>query len=265
MIARGEHLQAMQAHGLRYETPFADERLTIPVVGYPGEVDLRPDDVFLMTMKSQHTSEAFEELRWVHGDGVCVVCCQNGVANERMALCRFASVYAMLVYVPAQLIEPGRIQCHARLKSGVLDLDRFPGGSDDRAGAIAQGLEAANFSVRADPSVMRFKYAKLLMNLNNALEAIAPKGDLAKEISAAMKAEGLACFEAAGIEFAGDAEVRGRRKGIFEFGEIPGVERIGGSSRQSLLRATGDIEADYLNGEIVLLGRMHAWGAYPGQ
>ena len=111
---------------------------------------------------------------------------------------------------------------------------------------------------------MRFKYAKLLMNLNNALEAIAPKGDLAKEISAAMKAEGLACFEAAGIEFAGDAEVRGRRKGIFEFGEIPGVERIGGSSRQSLLRATGDIEADYLNGEN-RAARPYAWGAYPGQ
>ena len=94
MIARGEHLQAMQAHGLRYETPFADERLTIPVVGHPGEVDLRPDDVFLMTMKSQHTSEAFEELRWVHGDGVCVVCCQNGggqradgVAPFRIGLC----------------------------------------------------------------------------------------------------------------------------------------------------------------------------------
>ena len=35
------------------------------------------------------------------------------------------------------------------------------------------------------------------------------------------------------------------------------LPRAGGSSRQSLLRGTGDIEADYLNGEVVLLGRLH--------
>lgn len=40
-------------------------------------------------------------------------------------------------------------------------------------------------------------------------------------------------------------------------GEIPGRVRGGGSSWQSLQRDTGNIEADYLNGEIVLLGRTH--------
>ena len=33
--------------------------------------------------------------------------------------------------------------------------------------------------------------------------------------------------------------------------------RPGASSWQSLARGTGSIEADYLNGEIVLLGRLH--------
>ena len=33
--------------------------------------------------------------------------------------------------------------------------------------------------------------------------------------------------------------------------------RNGGSSMQSVMRGTGDIEADYLNGEIVQLGRLH--------
>ena len=36
-----------------------------------------------------------------------------------------------------------------------------------------------------------------------------------------------------------------------------GARRGGGSSWQSLTRGTGSIEADYLNGEIVLLGREH--------
>jgi 2-dehydropantoate 2-reductase len=38
---------------------------------------------------------------------------------------------------------------------------------------------------------------------------------------------------------------------------VNGEFRGGGSSWQSLARGTGTIETDYLNGEIVLLGRMH--------
>jgi 2-dehydropantoate 2-reductase len=38
---------------------------------------------------------------------------------------------------------------------------------------------------------------------------------------------------------------------------VGGRERGGGSSWQSLARSSGAIEADYLNGEIVLLGRLH--------
>ena len=44
---------------------------------------------------------------------------------------------------------------------------------------------------------------------------------------------------------------------LLQRGEIAGQTRPGGSSWQSLQRGTGDIETDYLNGEIVLLGRMH--------
>ena len=38
---------------------------------------------------------------------------------------------------------------------------------------------------------------------------------------------------------------------------VAGVSRAGGSSTQSLARGAGSIETDYLNGEIVLLGRLH--------
>ena len=36
-----------------------------------------------------------------------------------------------------------------------------------------------------------------------------------------------------------------------------GQECQSGSTRQSLVRGTGSAETDYLNGEIVLLGRLH--------
>ena len=41
------------------------------------------------------------------------------------------------------------------------------------------------------------------------------------------------------------------------FTPIPGSDRVGSSTAQSLARSTGSIETDYLNGEIVLLGRLH--------
>ncbi len=257
LIARGDHLAAMRAQGLRYQTPFDDEQLQIPAVAHPAEIQVGSGDEVIMTMKSQHTREALNELRSVYGDGVPVVCCQNGVSNEREALRRFRAVYAMLVYLPAQMLAPGCIQCHSTLKSGVLDLGLYPSGTDDRSTEIAGRLDAVNLTAKPDPKVMRFKYAKLLTNLNNALDAVAPKGELAAGIRAQLLAEGRDCYAAAGIDWASDEEVKARREGMFATGEIPGVPRAGGSSRQSLMRGTGDIEADHLNGEIVQLGRLY--------
>ncbi len=42
---------------------------------------------------------------------------------------------------------------------------------------------------------------------------------------------------------------------------MEGEERTGSSSWQSLARGTGSIEADHLNGEIVLLARLHGAAA----
>ncbi len=42
-----------------------------------------------------------------------------------------------------------------------------------------------------------------------------------------------------------------------EMQPVAGAMRFGGSSTQSLQRGTPSIETDYLNGEIVLLGRLH--------
>jgi 2-dehydropantoate 2-reductase len=257
LIARGAHLEAMQNHGLHYQTPHEDRRIDIPARGHPAEIEFRDGDVVLMTMKSQHSTTALDALRLAAPEGIPVVCCQNGVANERMALRRFDHVYAMLVYLPGQLIEPGRIQCHAKLKPGVLDLGRFPGGTDTLCDEIAERLELASFSCRPNPTIMRFKYAKLLLNLVNALGAISPSGPGRDAILDQMKDEAEACFRAAGIDWASREEVTDRRRGVFEIGEIPGVERVGSSSRQSLMRKTGDIEVDYLSGEIAYLGRLH--------
>jgi 2-dehydropantoate 2-reductase len=67
----------------------------------------------------------------------------------------------------------------------------------------------------------------------------------------------MTVLDTAGIAYSTseeEAEVRGRRVDIRP---VEGARRSGGSSWQSLARGSGSIEADYLNGEIVLLGRLH--------
>ena len=68
--------------------------------------------------------------------------------------------------------------------------------------------------------------------------------------------EAEACFAAAGIEVASVEELGERHRAVMSQGDVPGYERQGTSAWQSLARGRS-IEADYLNGEIVLLGTLH--------
>ena len=71
-----------------------------------------------------------------------------------------------------------------------------------------------------------------------------------------VRAEGEACLRAAGIDFASPEEDKERRGDRMSVRPVNGEFRGGGSSWQSLARGRS-IETDYLNGEIVLLGRLH--------
>jgi 2-dehydropantoate 2-reductase len=106
---------------------------------------------------------------------------------------------------------------------------------------------------------MRWKYGKLVANLQNTVEALcaAPGGPEAKRVLAAAGAEAEAVMDAAGIDRASEAEVAEIRVGrLNRPAPVPGAAQ-GGSSWQSLARGAGSIEADHLNGEVVLLGRLH--------
>lgn len=257
LVARGAHGAAIAAGGLHLETP--DERvvLAVPVVSDVAAVDFRPDDVVLLATKSHQAVAALSALGAAAGPDVPVVCLQNGVQNERAALRRFASVYGVPVMAPTGHLEPGVVQAYSVPTSGILDVGRYPTGSDERAEAVAAAFAASTFSARAVPDVMRWKYAKLLMNLANAVEALTGFAGRGGELAGLARAEGVACLAAAGVDVASDAEFAERRGDLIRPADIGGRPRAGGSSWQSLQRGVGSIEADYLNGEIVLLGRLH--------
>ena len=257
LIARGAHLDAIQKNGLKFASPHETVTLPIPAVGHPSEIDFREGDLVLMTMKAQHTLAALEDLRLAAGEDIPLVCGQNGVASELMAVRRFANVFGMSIYLPSDFLEPGVVLTHAAKMTGILDSGAYPSGTDAPIGAFMAMLETSNFSAKPVPDIMRWKYGKLLINLTNGLNAVSPSGDIAKEIQAQMRAEGLACLDAAGNPFAGFDEMKARRGDLLKDGLVNGAARVGSSSLQSLLRGNTDIEVDFLNGEIVTLGRLH--------
>ena len=73
---------------------------------------------------------------------------------------------------------------------------------------------------------------------------------------AALRDETLACYAAAGLNRPSDDE-RAERWSVLSSKPIPGRPRGAGSGWQSMVRQTGNVETDYVNGEVVLLGRLH--------
>ncbi len=255
-ITRGEHGVAIAARGLRIESPAGSAVVQLPVAAAPDGVEWREDDVVLLGMKLQDSEAAVRELAAAAPASTPVVCLQNGVEGERIALRRFTDVYAVCVMCPATHLEPGIVQASSSPMTGLLDIGRYPSSADDTASALAAAFESSTFESIVRPDIMRWKYQKLLMNLGNAVEAVCARGDERKELRTLARAEGIACLEAAGIDFASDEEDAARRGHRLQMAPIDGRPRGGGSSWQSLARATGSIETDYLTGEIVLLGRL---------
>lgn len=267
LVARGAHLATIQERGLRLATPDGEQLLDVPAAAGPAEVTLTPESVLVLTVKSQDTAAAMGQ--WadapVTGGGtaserVPVLCAQNGVANERSALRRFASVCGVCVWLPATFLEPGTVVADGYPRSGMLHLGHYPAGHGP-AGAgvtldrIAADLSASQFAAPVHADVMRWKYGKLLGNLGNGLDALLDARD--RELTELLRAEGAAVLEAAGIAYTSREEQEAERGDLVEIRPVPGRPRGGSSTWQSLARGAGVTEVDYLNGEIVLLGREH--------
>ncbi|WP_445525989.1 ketopantoate reductase family protein [Streptomyces cyslabdanicus] len=267
LVARGAHLAALREGGLRLRVPEGELTYRLPAVDGPEALgELRADDVLVLAVKTQDTEAALAA--WgpapVAGGGTAegtlpLLCAQNGVEGQRLALRRFRHVYGVCVWLPATHVEPGAVSAAGTPLTGMLHLGRYPHGTDGTLRRISADLEAAHFEAPVVPEVTRWQYAKLLGNLANAIEAVSGPLDneAARALYARVRAEGEAVLAAAGIPWVSAEEQREARGDKITLVPLPGAPRGGGSSWQSLARGTGSIEADHLNGEIVLLGRLH--------
>jgi 2-dehydropantoate 2-reductase len=257
LIARGSHYEATLQRGLRLQSAEEDITLEIAVVDHPGRITIDAGDVVILGMKSQDTKPALDALVDVAPPDVAVACAQNGVANERMALRLFENVYGICVMCPTSYTEPGVVQAYSYPTTGILDTGRYPSGIDETTTVITDALSKSTFESTPRDDVMRWKYGKLLMNLGNGIDAICGAGARATDVYAQLRDEATTVLRAANIDFVDTDEDAARRGSLMKMSPIAGQRRGGGSTWQSLARGLPTVETDYLNGEIVLLGRLH--------
>lgn len=253
-IARGAQLETVRRSGLTLLRPDGKRTALFPVHADPREISIHADDVIVLAMKGQDTAQALLQLKAAGVVEQPIFCFQNGVANEASALRFFPNVYGVTVMLPADFERPGEVAAYGVPKTGIFDIGRYPSGVDMAVENLCEILNACGFVANARSDVMSSKYRKLLANLRNIIDAAFGDEQLQAEWYRKARAEAEGVLTAAGISWdASDALARNE----MIMTAIPGRDRIGSSTLQSVVRGTGSLETAYLNGEIVLLGRLH--------
>jgi 2-dehydropantoate 2-reductase len=262
LVARGEHLEALQDDGLRLRSPTEDLTLAVHAVGGPDELELAPEDVLVVATKTQQANGAL--VTWADapvagggtaGERLPVLMALNGVASEEMALRYFRRVYGVCVWMPAVHLVPGEVVLRASARSGMLHVGRVPAATDEEDRRLLDQVEAdwtaADYDVPRPADVMAWKYRKLISNLGNVFQALVHTNGDTGPLVARAEAEARTVLDRAGIAYVSDEEEQTARGAGFTMTHVPGVpDDVGGSTWQSLRRGTGNVETDYLNGEI---------------
>lgn len=267
LVARGETLAAIRDRGLTFRRPSGTRTVPVTVVGGPDEVELTSDDVLVLTTKAQHAETAVQQWAWRPVDGgastaaesLPLLTLQNGLETERAALRRFAIVYGVSIWLPGHHVRPGDVTNGGPDRIGTAWIGPHPHGTTDdaRLAAIADDFERLEIVTQVVDDILRWKAAKLLGNLTNALDVLAgAEGDELDRAKAALEAEAREVLAAEGIEpadYATEITVDRGQAPVEVDDYVPGNK----STWQSLARGAGSVETDFLNGEIVLLGRLH--------
>jgi 2-dehydropantoate 2-reductase len=200
LLARPRVIQDIQGHGLRLTSFEGFERQIAP-----SQLTLSEDPkifadagVVLVTVKSADTAGIADVIaRHAPCDAV-VISLQNGIGNTPVLRERLPGRIVLAGMVPFNVVAPGAGRFH-RATSGDIVIEQ------DDAGT-AQRLSVPGLTMRATADIAGVQWGKLLVNLNNALNALADlplRQQLAqrawRRLFADQITEGLAALKAEGI------------------------------------------------------------------
>lgn len=267
LVARGPHLAAIRDNGLRVRRPHAADTVRLPTASGPGEVRLSPRDVLVLATKAQDAEAALAEWAWqpVHdedGGGTLraadlpILTFQNGLAAEDLALRRFGRVYGVTIGVAASYLTPGEVVSPSDPLIGVAWLGRYPDQVDPAQERYVRDLSRAGYGVHSVADISAWKARKLLGNVRNGLDLLDGTDEEKARAGEIVVAEAAAAYAAGGITPAGGADALRGGRFTLTVQPVPGHTPGRLSTWQSFARGASS-EVDYLNGEIVRLGRRY--------
>ena len=268
LVGRPRLAEAVAAGGLHIATLGRDAE--------PVEVDVGTDpeaasdaDVLLVAVKGRDTVAAAAAVRPFLRPDTIVVSFQNGLRNPdrlREALPDHRVVPGMVSFNVVWDTAEGGGARFRQLTSGPVAVER------DRVPGLVSALRDAGLDVVEAPDMEAVQWAKLVLNLNNAVNALSGL-PLAAQLSqrrhrkvlAAAMNEAWACLDAAGIRPAAIGRMRPRLAPrilplpdwLFRLLAAPMI-RIDPAARSSMaddLERGRPTEVQDINGEIVALGR----------
>jgi 2-dehydropantoate 2-reductase len=268
LLARPRVIGEIEAGGLRltsfegFDRNIAANRLTLSED--PGIFS--DAAVVLVTVKSADTPEIAEIIaRHAPADAV-IVSLQNGVGNVAVLRERLPRRHVLAGMVPFNVVAPGAGRYH-RATSGDIVIEQDDAGTADR-------LSVPGLRVRASADIAGVQWGKLLLNLNNALNALADlplRRQLAqrawRRLFADQIAEGLAAMRAEGIKPVSSTPIPpGWMPALLRLPDAVFAVLLGGSmkidpeARSSMwedLQRGRPTEIDYLQGVITEIAGRH--------
>lgn len=262
LIGRGKQIRHIAEHGLRYIRPEGAKTLRLNTVEGIAGAQLRPGDLIITTVKTQHVEESSQELAWLELENdaglaadLPILTIQNGLAAEPILARRHRRIYSGSILIPASYTVTGEVTCSAAPQRAALAVGKYLGGVDETLEEIAEILRGIGWQVQTAEHVIGFKALKLLSSVRDRLSLFDIEAEREQLLGEALVTEAAAVLEAAGIPIA-RSEDRTVDFSQFQVDESTGYSSTRHSTWQSLQRG-GDSEVDWLNGEIVQLGRLH--------
>jgi len=255
-VARGAHLAAIQAAGLRVASTVEGE-WTVRAPAVERVDGLPPADLVLFCVKSFDTETAAELVRPAVGPATGVLSVQNGVDNEERLAARLGAGHVIggVALVFATIAAPGVI-AHSLL--GRLIFGEMDGRPSARTQAFLAACERAGIPAELTADARRALWEKYVFLVTHAgLTALTrcPAGILhavpeTRRLFSAVLEEMLALGRAEGIAFEPDAGARFQRQ----------WDGLGANAYSSLhhdLVHGKPLELEALHGHAVRLGERH--------
>jgi len=267
LIGRRPHVDAVNRKGLRIDGALGLVQVRVSAA---ERLDFTPD-VALLTAKTQGVVAAAREIQ-PYVAGAPVVTMQNGVRGDELVASVLGKegILSCVVLFGATFLEPGTVTYSPR---GVLVLGAPFGPIDERTRTIAAILDKA-VPTHLSADIAGAHWTNLIINENKALPAVTGlsiqdinRRPALRRLSVLLMREAAATIQAAGISLASlpnlpatvlrttlrmPVPVASRLLGLFSrsLGERPAL----GSTLQSVRRGE-KTEIDYLNGEVIALGK----------